>query len=308
MKEIKRRSLLKAMGLSAGAVLTGSLPAMASSVIELAKLKDKKAVLTVAHITDVHIAEGEQAPERFKECLKQIVNKHKPDFFLNGGDSIMDASYDNVVREQVTKLWAIWDDCTKVIEKYEIHSCLGNHDMWWKAPDKKDEMYGKDYVVKRLKIPNRYYSFSKNNWHFIILDGNNSKISLDDEQYSWLEKDLQDLKPNTPTLLMSHYPILGTTQVLVGGGHSDCKKLKDLFYKHRDKVKICLSGHNHLSDNTIYNGVRYCCNGAMSGFWWGKGDAESAGKGYYLETPPGYAILKMYADGSVVNEYFPHNF
>ncbi|WP_421940117.1 metallophosphoesterase family protein [Pedobacter sp.] len=299
---MKRRSLLKAMGLSAGAAFTTGLPALAIAD----RTNEKKPVLTVAHITDVHIREGDDAPERFKTCLKQIIQNHKPDFFLNGGDSINDASYDNVVREQVTKQWAIWDDCIKVIDKYELKSCIGNHDTWWKAPNQTDEMYGKPYAVKRLKIPNRYYSFSKNNWHFIILDGNNSKISLDEEQYKWLAQELKGLKPGTPTLLMSHYPILGTTQVLVGGGHSDCKKLKDLFYQHRDKVKICLSGHNHLSDDTSYNGVRYCCNGAMSGFWWGKGDAESAGPGYYLETPPGYAILKLYADGSLENEYFPH--
>jgi len=307
MTEIKRRSLLKAIGLSAGAAFSGVLPALASETL-LEKPKDKKPVLIVPHITDVHIRAGENAPERFKACLKQIISEHKVDFFLNGGDSINDASYDNVIRDQVTEQWGIWDDCIKTIDKYEIHSCIGNHDTWWKAPEKTDEMYGKNYVVKRLKIPNRYYSFSKKNWHFIILDGNNSKISLDDEQYNWLEQELKNLPAGTPTLLMSHYPILGTTQVLVGGGHSDCKKLKDLFYKHRDKVKICLSGHNHLSDQTVYNGVRYCCNGAMSGFWWGKGDAESAGPGYYFETPPGYAILKMYEDGTVENEYFPHTF
>ncbi|WP_431294674.1 metallophosphoesterase family protein [Pedobacter sp. P26] len=305
--EIKRRYLLKAIGLSAGAAFSGTLPALASEAF-IEKAKDKKLVLTVPHITDVHIRAGENAPERFKACLKQIISKYKVDFFLNGGDSINDASYDNVLRNQVTEQWAIWDECIQTIDKYEIHSCIGNHDTWWKAPTKDDEMYGKNYVVKRLKIPNRYYSFSKKNWHFIILDGNNSKISLDDEQYNWLDQELKNLTAGTPTLLMSHYPILGTTQVLVGGGHSDCKKLKDLFYKHRDKVKICLSGHNHLSDQTVYNGVRYCCNGAMSGFWWGKGDAESAGPGYYLETPPGYAILKMYDDGTVENEYFPHTF
>lgn len=307
MAEIKRRSLLKAIGLSAGAAFSGTLPALASETL-LEKPKGKKLVLTVPHITDVHIRIGDNAPERFKACLKQIIGKHKVDFFLNGGDSINDASYDNVLRNQVTEQWAIWDDCIKTIDQYEVHSCIGNHDTWWKAPTKDDEMYGKNYVVKRLKIPKRYYSFSKKNWHFIILDGNNSKISLDDEQYNWLEQELKNLPAGTPTLLMSHYPILGTTQVLVGGGHSDCKKLKDLFYKHRDKVKICLSGHNHLSDQTVYNGVRYCCNGAMSGFWWGKGDAESAGPGYYLETPPGYALLKMYDDGTVENEYFPHTF
>ncbi|WP_412465592.1 metallophosphoesterase family protein [Pedobacter sp. KLB.chiD] len=307
MEEIKRRSLLKAIGLSAGAALSGTLPALASQTL-LVKPKHKKLVLTVPHITDVHIRAGESAPERFKACLKQIISNHKVDFFLNGGDSIHDASYDNVVRDQVTEQWGIWDDCIKTIDKYEIHSCIGNHDPWWKAPAKEDEMYGKNYVVKRLKMPNRYYSFSKKNWHFIILDGNNSKISLDDEQYNWLEQELKNLPAGTPTVLMSHYPILGTTQVLVGGGHSDCKRLKDLFYKNRDKVKICLSGHNHLSDQTVYNGIQYCCNGAMSGFWWGKGDAESAGPGYYLETPPGYAILKMYDDGTVENEYLPHTF
>jgi len=71
-------------------------------------------------------------------------------------------------------------------------------------------------------------------------------------------------------------------------------------------MRVCLSGHNHLSDTTIYNGVQYCCNGAMSGFWWGTGDKESAGTGYYEETPPGYAILKLYEDGRVENRYYPH--
>lgn len=305
--DIKRRTLLKTVGLTAGALATGSLPAIAKAE-PAEQRKDKKIALTVAHITDVHIRPGDNAPERFKNCLKQLIAQHKPDFFLNGGDSINDASYNNVVRNQVTEQWAIWDDCLKQIGKQEIYSCIGNHDPWWKAPEKTDEMYGKDYVVKRLKIPNRYYSFSKKNWHFIILDGNNSKISLDEEQYKWLEQELEKLPTATPTVIMSHYPILGTTQVLVGGGHSDAKKLKDLFYKHRDKVKICLSGHNHLSDHTIYNGVLYCCNGAMSGFWWGKGDAESAGTGYYLETPPGYAVLKLYTDGTVENTYYPHTF
>ncbi|WP_082018510.1 metallophosphoesterase family protein [Pedobacter kyungheensis] len=305
--DIKRRTLLKTVGLTAGALATGSLPALAAAE-QAAHNKNKKLALTVAHITDVHIRPGDNAPERFKNCLKQVIDQHEPDFFLNGGDSINDASYDNVVRNQVTEQWAIWDDCLKQIGKYEIYSCIGNHDPWWKAPEKTDEMYGKDYVVKRLKIPNRYYSFSKKNWHFIILDGNNSKISLDEEQYKWLEQELEKLPAATPTVIMSHYPILGTTQVLVGGGHSDAKKLKDLFYKHRDKVKICLSGHNHLSDHTTYNGVLYCCNGAMSGFWWGKGDAESAGTGYYLETPPGYAVLKLYADGTIENTYYPHTF
>ncbi len=268
--------------------------------------KDKPE-LTVAHITDVHIRNAENAPTRFRACLQEI-KKQPIDFFLNGGDSIHAADYDNVTRESMLEQWSVWDECNKSIQDYEIYACIGNHDPWWPAPSKTDPMYGKDYVVKRLKIPHRYYSFHKKSWHFIVLDGNNPGLVLDDEQYAWLEQELTSIPANTPTLLMSHYPILGVTPQLVGGSHGDFKKLKDLFYRHRDKVKICLSGHQHLLDHCTYNNVQYCCNGSMSGFWWGSGDKESAGKGYYLETPPGYAILKLYANGHVVNEYFPHTY
>lgn len=300
---MKRRTILKAAGLTAGALLTSGLPVLAESGKRRSKI-----AFSVAHITDVHIREGDNAPERFKKCLKHIITKHKPDFFLNTGDTIHDASYDDVKYDQVIQQWKLWDECIEMLSQYELYSCIGNHDPWWKAPSKEHEMYGKEYVVKRLKIPNRYYSFTKKNWHFIVLDGNNNNISLDQEQHEWLERELETLPASTPTLVMSHYPILGTTQVLVGGGHSDFKRLKDLFYKHHDKVRVCLSGHNHLSDKTSYNDVLYCCNGSMSGFWWGNGDEESAGRGYYLETPPGYAILNLYEDGTVENQYFPHSF
>lgn len=130
--------------------------------------------------------------------------------------------------------------------------------------------------------------------------------SLDEEQYQWLEQTLEGIPPATPKLLLSHYPIFGATPILVGGNHSDNKRLKELFYKHKDKVKVCRSGHNHLYDETIYNDVVYCGNGAMSGYWWGKGDKESAGTGYYLETPQGYALLNFYEEGKVTNEYVPH--
>ncbi|WP_261512971.1 hypothetical protein [Chryseobacterium paludis] len=49
-------------------------------------------------------------------------------------------------------------------------------------------------------------------------------------------------------LIMSHYPILTVTGTWEGGQHKDHIVLKDLFYKHRDKVKGCLSGHQHLLD------------------------------------------------------------
>ena len=44
--------------------------------------------------------------------------------------------------------WNIWKTLRGEFSEYDVFSCLGNHDMWWAAPDKSDAMYGKDYVVK----------------------------------------------------------------------------------------------------------------------------------------------------------------
>lgn len=260
--------------------------------------------LKVAHITDVHIRPEENVPARAIAWLEKA-KSHQPDFFLNGGDSIHDAAYDGVGRERTLEQWEAWDRFRAQISDFEVHSCIGNHDPWWDVPDKADGMYGKPYVVKRLGIPAAYYSFQRANWHFIILDGNHEGISLGAEQMEWLKSDLESLAPNTPTLVMSHFPITSVTNDLVGGQHRDHRELKSLFYQHRDKVRVCLSGHQHLLDRTWYNGVHYFCNGSLSGFWWGEGDGFSAGKQYYLETPPGYAILELFENGEVKNTYYP---
>jgi predicted phosphohydrolase len=188
-------------------------------------------------------------------------------------------------------------------------SCLGNHDMWWAAPNKQDSMYGKDYAVRQLNIPHRYYAFGKAGWHFIILDSNNGQAgSLDTAQMKWLEAELAQLPEGKPVLVMSHYPILAPSTILVGGNHTDSLAITKLFYKHPDKQIHCISGHVHLLDHCTYNNVHYYCNGAMSGFWWGAGDENSAGTYWYHETPPGYAILELYADGACVNTYYPHDY
>ncbi|MEP7252489.1 MAG: metallophosphoesterase [Ginsengibacter sp.] len=302
---MKRRSLIQTLGLTAGVIATGSVTSVATA---LGKNNKPKKVLRIAHITDIHIRPELDAPNRFRKCLEEI-KKYKIDFILNGGDTIYAADYDNIVRERVNEQWQIWQKLRNGFKEYEMHSCLGNHDMWWAAPDKNDTMYGKDYVVKQLGIMDRYYSFDKNGWHFIILDSNNKNAgSLDDEQRKWLEEDLGKLSAGVPVLCMSHYPILAVCTIIDGGNHTDSKYITDLFYKHRNKKISCISGHIHLLDNAKYNDVQYFCNGALSGFWWEDGDKDSAGKYYYKQTPPGYAILDLFDDGTVKNEYIPHSF
>lgn len=301
---MKRRELIRNLALTTATI---ALDQIAAEAKPSEKQINKKRVLRIAHVTDVHIRPEYEAQKRFKLCIAAI-KKHQPDFFLNGGDTIYAADYKHITRERVQEQWNIWHDCRRQFSEYEIYSCLGNHDMWWAAPDKQDAMYGKDHVVRELGIPHRYYSFDKKGWHFIILDSNNNNAgSLDEEQRRWLENDLAKTSADTPVLVLSHYPLLAAcTQIDGGGMHTDFKYLADLFNAHKNKIKVCLSGHVHLKDEVLYNDVRYFCNGALSGFWWEAGDAGSAAKGFYKQTAPGYAIIDLFSDGTVQNEYIPH--
>ncbi|MDR9388054.1 MAG: metallophosphoesterase [Balneolaceae bacterium] len=303
---MKRKTFLSSVVSSMGLLATSSLLPEKVFGVDQQSSTQGTPVLRILHMTDVHITP--EASPRFKALIRHILANHQIDFVLNGGDSIMAADYSDITEERVDNLWAAWHDCIKEFGNREIHSVIGNHDPWWASPDKSHEKYGKDYVVKQLAVPNTYYSFDRNGWHFIMLDGNHEGISLGDEQMEWLEGELAALEPGTPTLCMSHYPALGVGPHFVGGLHKDFKELKNLFYKYRDCVRGFLSGHNHLDDYAVYNGVQYCCNGSISGFWWGEGDDASAGPYYYLETPPGYAIIECYSDGSFTNQYIPHTF
>lgn len=304
---MNRRKAIKSFGVGLGMVTVS--PIQVISKIDKPIPKKKGHLLRIAHITDVHLHSIDNVPNRFKNCIEEI-KTHKIDFVLNGGDSIMAADYSHITRESVNDQWKTWHNSISELSGYEIYSCLGNHDMWWAAPDKTDPMYGKDYVVKQLGIPNRYYGLSKMGWHFIVLDSNNKNAgSIDKEQWEWLENELNSLPSGTPVIMMSHYPILSATTIVGGGGnHTDAAELAKLFYKHKDKKINSISGHMHMLDRTTYNNVDFYCNGSLSGFWWGEGDENSAQKYWYLRTPPGYAILDLYNDGSMENSYCPHNF
>ena len=79
------------------------------------------------------------------------------------------------------------------------------------------------------------------------------------------------------------------------------KDLIALFVRHPN-VKLCLSGHTHLFDKSLYNGVTYACGGAVSGYWW-EYEKSDDGKSAYRQTSPGYGIVKFYADGTTEYEY-----
>lgn len=269
----------------------------------------KKKSFTIAFISDIHIKPSEIAESGLKRALQNIKQLNKqPDFIINGGDSIMDAL---AADKEKTKIQ--WDLFTKIMQaenKLPVKTCIGNHDIWgWQLKEdvKADALYGKGWWLQQTGYDKTYYSFSHSNWHFIVLDSVQENKGgyialLDDEQFSWLEKEL-DANKEKFICIVSHIPIISFcssmffNDMLPNGDwklsrallHTDARKIKVLFKKYPN-IKTCLSGHIHLQDEVNYLGIKYYCNGAVSGNWWG---------GAFQDFAPAYALFDFRNDGIV---------
>ncbi|MFN8292755.1 MAG: metallophosphoesterase [Chitinophagales bacterium] len=277
----------------------------------------KKRLLRVAHITDVHVQPEGAAPKGMANCLHEIQQlADKPDFIVNTGDAIMDAL--SKEKSRVKAQWNTWNSVLANENSMEIFHCIGNHDIWgWSglSARRTDEHYGKQWATEMFGIKNRFYSFDKNGWHFVVLDSMTHvpfgyTAKLDGDQFDWLKEDLARTPQDTFVCILSHIPILSASVFFDGSNvkqgkwkipgawmHQDAGKLKNLFLQHKN-VKAALSGHIHLIDEVAYNGVNYYCNGAVSGGWWG---------GNYQEFPPAFCVMNFYDDGSTEREVYYHN-
>ncbi|NDU95586.1 metallophosphoesterase family protein [Spirosoma terrae] len=276
----------------------------------------RKRSVRFAYMGDTHITPETKPMEGVAKCFHHAQNQtDKPAFFLHGGDVIMDALKQD--RTDVQKQWDAWHTVVKADNSLPIEYCIGNHDIWGYEQAQTDPMYGKKWAVDLMKIGNRYRSFDRNGWHFIILDSvqmtpENKWYTgfIDPEQLDWLKSDLAKTDPKTPILILSHIPIFSPTgfysQQNVKNGNwtisgglvlSNTPDLIKLFYQYPN-VKAALSGHMHLLDRVEYNGVTYLCNGAVSGNWWKTEMHE--------QTKAGYALFDLYDDGTVERTYLQY--
>lgn len=305
MAAISRRDLLAAT--SAGILL----PNLAAAALN----PNRKRTLRIAHLTDIHVQPERGAPKGMEASIIHAQNQaDKPDLILTGGDLIMDCFGADAARTK-----AQWDVFTAVMKSASlpVEHTIGNHDVWgWANPDKfaKEPRYGKAWACEVLGLDKPYRSFDRAGWHFVVLDstfpdGKGYKARLDDEQFEWLKGDLAAVPKTTPVMVVSHIPILAICSLFDGENektgnwvipgnwvHIDARRIKDLFKQHPN-VKLCVSGHEHLIDQVVYNGVTYFCNGAVCGGWWA---------GDYHECTYGYALIDLFDDGSFENRYVPY--
>jgi 3',5'-cyclic AMP phosphodiesterase CpdA len=309
--KLTRRTFLKTTGAATGlTVSSGCLKTRQP----IKRDSQNNKVLRFAHFTDIHLEPKNNAPEGFKKALTHLQSlPEKPQLLITGGDHVMDSFHakEDWAKTQFELIRKILKENCKIPIKY----CIGNHDVW--GADKKNSLttgkeplWGKKRFLKIMDIPHRFYSFSVDNWQFIVLDStfveNNAYTAkIDDEQFSWIENQLK-LYRDKFIVIISHIPILSAAVFFDGSNekkdywsvpgqwmHIDARKLKNLFDKYPN-VKLCLSGHLHLVDKVKYNKVTYICDGAICGAWW---------KGNNQECNEGYGVIDLYRDGSFVHNY-----
>lgn len=246
-------------------------------------------VLTAVHVTDIHLHPGWDVPQRFRAALRHIRQRHpQATLVLQTGDTVGGCPE----QEQTLKRYRLWEEIVAMeLAGLTVQNILGNHEMDWLPAE--DAPCGMRAMLRFLKMPNRYYSFEQAGWRFIGLDG--WALDRDDQsQLDWLHGQLAG---NMPTAILCHQPIwsMATVTVYPGDMLKSYKAMVELFTRHPN-VRLTLSGHVHLHDICVYNGVTHVAGGSVCGNWWKKQHS-------FHETDPGYGLVEFYADGTVNYRY-----
>lgn len=204
---------------------------------------------------DVHKDIMHDADARLTKFIQEA-SKRELDFIIQLGDFCRPYDYN-------LDFLKIWNNYSG--EKYHV---IGNHEM--------DGGFSREKVIQYLSSPAKYYSFDKNGFHFVVLDGNDQNPSPDkasgyaryigEEQKNWLINDLKSTK--YPVILFSH-------QSLESDGIENRQQIRSILEKGNQsagfkKVIACFSGHHHTDYATNINGINYIQINSMSDQWVGE--------------------------------------
>ena len=140
--------------------------------------------LRIAHLTDIHLQPELEAARGFAACLAHVQSRpaavdadvadsSSPDLIITGGDTIMDAFEADMAR---TKLqWELWRKVKADHCGIEMHSVVGNHDVWGWARAKAgttgtEPLYGKRWVCDEFGRDLPSTSFDRGGWHIVLID------------------------------------------------------------------------------------------------------------------------------------------
>lgn len=248
---INRKSFLKIGGLGITGLLLNPALASAKAGTDKASQSIKFGVITDLHYDLMH--DSEKRAAAFIAAMKQ----EKPDFIIQLGDFCMP-------KPQNKPLMDIWNSFEG--DKYHV---LGNHDT--------DGGYTKEQTLAFWSAERPYYSFNKNGFHFVILDGNEKSETTEiagyprtiaKKQLEWLRDDLQ--KTSLRTVIFCHQGLENTL-----GGLDNGMEVRYLLEQINEKagfkkVILVLTGHHHMNYHNEINGIHYVQINSASYYWAGE--------------------------------------
>src|SRR5258708_22737061 len=216
-----------------------------------AEAAKRKKSFRVANITDIHVKPGEIPERGMAKALQMLQTLNpKPDFIINTGDSIMDALETDKPKAQTQ--WDLFHKIMKSENSLQSYCCIGNHDVWgWFNKSEEDKL---DKVYGKQ-------------WALDELQLPGRYYFIDKGKWAFIFLDSVQLNP--------------------AGGY--IAYLKDICVANKN-IKACVAGHIHLQDEVNYMGIRYMCNGAVSGNWW---------KGNFHGFAPAFFVLDFFDDGTI---------
>lgn len=223
-----------------------------------------KSQVKFSMFADLHHNIMHDSKYRLKTFLDEaLVNES--DFMIQLGDFSHPDEYGK-------ELIDMYNNCS--IDGYHV---LGNHDM---------DDCDKTKFMNYYGIEKNYYSFSYDNFLFVVLDTNflyinkqyidyddgnfyrhpKERTYISDQQLEWLQNTIRNT--DKYVVLFSHAALYSDIQ----NSKEVCKILDDENTRcGYTKIIIAFNGHTHVDDDTIINGIHYIEVNSISNQWLGDG-------------------------------------
>jgi len=228
--------------------------------ISLSLSAKKHDSVRIGMCTDVHLPTMHDAEYRITTFI-DAMKKEKPDFIIELGDFC-------TPEPKYAKYFEIWNSFPG--DKYHV---IGNHEM--------DGGTLREKAIAYRGMKTGYYSFEKNGFHFIVLDGNDKKNPeakgykqyIGAEQKAWFQADLASSK--YPVVIFSHQGLAHYSSADEEYGVENYKEMQAILEAHNTKnpgckVVACFNGHTHYDYAENINGIWYITITSMSYHWLGE--------------------------------------
>lgn len=205
---------------------------------------------------DLHQDIMQDGPKRMEAFINDMAVQ-KPNFIIQMGDLCMPYDYNQVILDIYNRFNG---------PRYHV---IGNHDM--------DGGFTREQVVSFWNAIDKYYSFEKKGYHFVVLDGNDHDPSserppgyarfIGKEQMQWLEDDLE--KTKLPAIIFCHQGLDNDFGGIYNASQSRLVLERANAKADFRKVQLVFSGHHHQDYHNVINGIHYIQINSMSYQWLG---------------------------------------